>query len=58
MNEELGKKDITLLDSIIYDRIAYRKVVKDGRSVVELDAADKARTDFEAFFKELNERFI
>lgn len=57
LNEELGK-DITLLDAIIYDRIAYRKVVKDGRSVVELDSADKARTDFEAFFRELNGRFI
>lgn len=55
LKDELDK-DIVMFESIIFDRIAYRKVVKDGRSVYELDASDKAKIDFEAFYHELNER--
>lgn len=55
LKDELDK-DIVMFESTIFDRIAYRKVVKDGRSVYELDENDKARIDFEAFYHELNER--
>lgn len=44
--------DIFLLNSIIYERQAYRKAVIEGKSIDEYDNS-KAHDDFEQFYQEL-----
>ncbi|RDU62935.1 chromosome partitioning protein ParA [Helicobacter didelphidarum] len=48
-------KDIHILDSMIYERRAYKKCVEEGKTLDEFcqKAEDKALSDFEAFFQEV-----
>lgn len=41
-----------LLDSILYDRISYKRSIGDGLSVLEY-TDEKAKQEFEQFFKEM-----
>ena len=57
MREYIGDKnldDIFLMDSIIYEREAYRNAISSGMGVVEYcKNGENARRDFEGFFDEL-----
>lgn len=52
LKEEKNINDIYLLDSVIYERQAYRKAVVEGKSINEFDNS-KASEDFEQFYQEL-----
>ncbi|WP_267523184.1 AAA family ATPase [Campylobacter sp. MG1] len=52
---EKNISDIYLLDSVIYERQAYRKAVIEGKSINEFDNS-KASEDFEQFYQELLEK--
>ena len=41
-----------LLDSILYDRISYKRSIGDGLGVLEY-TDEKAKQEFEQFFKEM-----
>ena len=52
--QEMCLEDVKVLDSVIYERQAYRKAVIEGKSIKEYcDNSDKALIDFEAFYQEL-----
>nr|WP_245945849.1 hypothetical protein [Helicobacter didelphidarum] len=52
--EEMNTDDIKMLDSVIYERQAYRKAVIEGKSMKEYcQEKEKALLDFETFYKEL-----
>ncbi|ECP6046911.1 chromosome partitioning protein ParA, partial [Campylobacter coli] len=45
---------VIMLESVIYERQAYRKAVIEGKSMKEFcDKNDKALNDFENFYQEL-----
>ncbi len=51
---EKNLTDLVLLESVIYERQAYKKAVLEGKSISEYcDKNDKAFLDFEIFYKEL-----
>lgn len=46
--------DLVLMDSVIYERQAYKKAVIEGKSMKEFcKNGDKAKADFEEFYSEL-----
>lgn len=52
--QEMCLEDVKVLDSVIYERQAYRKAVIEGKSIKEYcDNSDKALIDFEVFYQEL-----
>lgn len=55
LQDEKNISDIYLLDSVIYERQAYRKAVIEGKSINEFDNS-KASEDFEQFYQELLEK--
>ncbi len=54
VQKERGLAGVHLLDSVIYERLSYKKAVIEGKSLREFcKAGDKARSDFEDFYAEL-----
>ena len=54
LNENAVGKDFVLLDSIIYEREAYKNAIIDGLSIFEFcKESDKAYIEFENFYQEL-----
>ncbi|EAK2896402.1 chromosome partitioning protein ParA [Campylobacter coli] len=52
--KEKGLDRVIMLESVIYERQAYRKAVIEGKSMKEFcDKNDKALNDFENFYQEL-----
>ncbi|WP_291950028.1 AAA family ATPase [Campylobacter sp.] len=52
--KDKGLEKVIMMESVIYERQAYRKAVVDGKSMKEFcDKNDKALKDFESFYKEL-----
>lgn len=55
--KERDLKDFSLLDSIIYERQAYRKAIIEGKSLDELcKENEKALLDFNVFFEEFTKK--
>ncbi|EDP6894154.1 AAA family ATPase [Campylobacter lari] len=51
--KDKGLEKIIMLESVIYERQAYRKAVIEGKSIKEFcDSNDKALKDFEGFYQE------
>ncbi len=54
VRQERGFTGVHLLESVIYERLSYKKAVIEGKSLAEFcKDGDKARSDFEAFYAEL-----
>lgn len=53
--QERNLNDLIVLESLIYERRAYKKSVEDGKTLNEFsqNADDKAIKDFECFFNEI-----
>ncbi|WP_207942630.1 hypothetical protein [Helicobacter cinaedi] len=53
--QERNLNDLIVLESLIYERRAYKKSVEDGKTLNEFsqNADDKAIKDFELFFNEI-----
>ncbi|HFJ2259347.1 TPA: AAA family ATPase [Campylobacter jejuni] len=52
--KDKGLEKVIMLESVIYERQAYRKAVIEGKSIKEFcDSNDKALKDFEGFYQEL-----
>ncbi len=57
VREERGLTSVLLLESVIYERVSYRKAVIEGKSLSEFCLkSDKARGDFEEFYAEFVEK--
>ncbi|EAI4450167.1 AAA family ATPase [Campylobacter sp. CNRCH_2016_3089] len=51
--KDKGLEKVIMLESVIYERQAYRKAVIEGKSIKEFcDSNDKALKDFEGFYQE------
>lgn len=55
LKAEKNTNDIYLLDSVIYERQAFKKAVVEGKSINEFDNS-KASEDYERFYQELLEK--
>lgn len=54
--EENNIKDIEIIDSIIYDRIDYKRSISKGLGVCELDSNNSCNIEFSKFYDELKNK--